>query len=274
MAIANNNETNKLTTKRLSIQIGLSGLSFCILDVSANTITYFKQFKKERNLTPLELLDYLKFVIDTEGFKQKNFDQILVIYRNELSTLVPKLLFDEDNLADYIKFNNKILPTDFITFDELNDDIINVYVPLVNINNFIYDTFGAFVYKHFSTVFIEQVKNRNRNFQEKRMYVNVEDSLFETLVLDGDKLIYSNTFSFNTKEDFIYYILFTSEQLKMNTENFPLFLYGEIDETSEFFEIAYKYIRHVAIGKLDLEYKIQPELNDSKINYVLANSFT
>ena len=81
MAKTNNIETNKLTNQRLSIQISLSGLSFSILDVSSQTIVALKSFKKSRVLTPLELLDYLKFVIDTEHLKQNTYSQITVIYR-------------------------------------------------------------------------------------------------------------------------------------------------------------------------------------------------
>ena len=58
-------------------------------------------------------------------------------------------------LADYLKFNSKILSNDYITHDDLaQGDIVNVYVPYVNINNFIYDTYGAFEFNHYSTILL------------------------------------------------------------------------------------------------------------------------
>lgn len=269
-----NNKTNTPTNKRLSIQVGLSGLSFCILDVSSNSIISLKQFKKDHNLTPLELLDFLKFVIDTEHVNEFTYEQVLLIYRNELSTLVPKALFDEDHIANYLKFNSKILPTDFISYDELSNGTVNIFVPLVNINNYIYDTFGSFTYKHFSTVFIETVLNRKHPIAGKAMYINNDECLFEILVIEGEKMILFNTFYYNTKEDFIYYILFTAEQLKMNPELFPLVFTGEIDETSELFEIAYKYIRHVKVEHPTTNYLIAPHVKNAKANPILLNSFS
>ena len=242
-----NNETLKESKKKLSIQIDLNGLSFSVLDNSNKRISSLKTFAKERILTPLELLDFLKFIIDTEHLKDKSFDSVTIIYKNELSTLVPKELFDEEFIADYLKFNNKILPTDFISFDELNNQTVNVFVPLVNINNFIYDTFGTFTYKHFSTVYIDYVLNNLINYQDTKMFVNVDENLFEILVVKDGKLVFFNTFNYSTEEDFIYYILFTAEQLKLNPEVFPLVFTGNIKENSPLFDITYKYVRNVSI---------------------------
>lgn len=274
MAKTNNIETNKLTNQRLSIQISLSGLSFSILDVSSQTIVALKSFKKSRVLTPLELLDYLKFVIDTEHLKQNTFSQITVIYRNDLSTLVPETLFDETNIADYLKFNNKILPSDFISYDQLSNGTVNVYVPLVNINNYIYDTFGAFTYKHYSTLFIEHLINLKAGL-DSNMFVDVDENQFEIAVLKEQKLIFYNTFSYSTKEDFIYYILFTAEQLQMNPETFPLVFSGLIDEDSELYEIAYKYVRHISKGNQDLGFQFEPDMKQVVANNpILLTSFT
>ena len=274
MAKTNNIETNKLTNQRLSIQISLSGLSFSILDVSSQTIVALKSFKKSRVLTPLELLDYLKFVIDTEHLKQNTFSQITVIYRNDLSTLVPETLFDETNIADYLKFNNKILPSDFISYDQLSNGTVNVYVPLVNINNYIYDTFGAFTYKHYSTLFIEHLINLKDGL-DSNMYVDVDENQFEIAVLKEQKLIFYNTFSYSTKEDFIYYILFTAEQLQINPETFTLVFSGLIDEDSELYEIAYKYVRHISKGNQDLGFQFEPDMKQVVANNpILLTSFT
>jgi len=54
-----------------------------------------------------------------------------------------------------------------------------------------------------------------------------------------------NFFSFNTKEDFIYYILFTAEQLNLNPEEFELNLMGDIEKESELYAIVYQYIRNI-----------------------------
>ena len=50
-----------------------------------------------------------------------------------------------------------------------------------------------------------------------------------------------------TKEDFIYYLLFTAEQLQLNPEEFPVVLMGSVNKNDDLFNITYKYVRHVSL---------------------------
>ena len=275
MVPTTNNKKN-ISHLKLSIQVSLSGLSFCILNYQSNTIEFLKSIAFEKKLNPNLVLDKLQHVFNSEKALSQTFSDVLVIHKNELSTLVPKALFNEDNLADYLKFNNKILSSDFITFDEIKQhDSINVYVPYININNYLYDLFGEFTYKHYSTIFIGQVLKAEKNAEKTKVYVNVCNEAIDIAVVDENNLILYNTFEIFTKEDFIYYILFTAEQLKLNPETLELIFTGNIDSKDELYAIAYKYIRFVFFSNRLDSYKYaedaQPQNNHSQ--FVLLNSF-
>jgi hypothetical protein len=184
-------------------------------------------------------------------------------------------LFNEEFLADYLKFNSKILSNDFITHDNLaHGDIVNVYVPYVNINNFIYENYGVFEYNHYSTILLNSIFALHKNKAEKVMYINVTKNHFEIIVIKGNKLILYNTFEYKTKEDFVYYILFTAEQLKLNPEKFPLVLIGAISKENDLYKIAYTYVRNVLIHESSSSFTFETENNqDSQNNFVLQNSF-
>ncbi|AUC76255.1 DUF3822 family protein [Olleya sp. Bg11-27] len=248
MAVTNNNHID-LTNLELSIQISLSGHSFCVLDTNTKTIIELKAEKFSIKKTPSELLDAIKHLFNTETILKQVFKSINIIHVNDWSTIVPKPLFEESALADYLKFNTKILKTDFITFDEISaNDSINVYVPFTNINNFIFDRFGSFTYNHFSTILIEQLLTFEKHSSTSKVYINTADATFEIIVLNKGKLLLYNTFEFHTKEDFIYYLLFTLEQLQLNPETIDVLFLGDIDEDNPLFKIAYKYIRNVSFG--------------------------
>ena len=259
----------------LSIQVSLNGLSFCILNKENNLIEYYKSFQFEKKLNPGDVLDRLQHQFNTENDLQQSFSNVKVIHDNELSALVPKPLFNEDYLADYLKFNAKILRSDYITFDEITaNDSVNVYVPYVNINNFIYDKFGEFEYNHFSTLVIQTILNLEKNTSGKKMFAHLSTNHFELIVTDNGQLELYNTVEYATKEDFIYYILFTAEQLEMNPEEFALVIIGDLTEEDELFQIAFKYVRDVAIfedqGNLTLADKIDASCLK---HFVLINSF-
>jgi len=254
--IQKNNSLSKNRSKSLSIQISLSGLSFCILNRSSNTIEYLKSVSFEKKATPFEALERLITVLETNTIFEQSFDSVLLVYQNELSTCVPKQFFDEDNSADYLKFNAKILNTDFIAYDEISAiDSINVYVPYVNINNFIFDRFGVFEYKHASTILIQKLIQNFTNPKNPELYLNVSKNQFELVVIDKGQLVFYNTFEYQTKEDFIYFILFTIEQLKLNPETIITKLMGNISKEDDLYKIVFKYIQFIEFIKPNHNFK-------------------
>ncbi|WJJ95363.1 DUF3822 family protein [Algibacter luteus] len=269
-----NKTTNKLTNIDLSIQISLSGLSFCILNTDTNTVIELREVIFEKRLNPLEALDELKSLFTKENALQSNFKNVIIIHDNDLATLVPKSLFNKNHLAEYLKFNSKILKSDFIAYDPIQENTsVNVYIPYVNFNNFIYEKFGAFVYKHVSTVLIENILQIEKESETPKVFVNISTNHFEILVTEKEQLNLYNSFSYSTKEDFIYYILFTAEQLNLDPESFQLVLLGDVDENNELYEIAYKYIRNISFGKRNSQYKYIAKPKSEYSNFALLNSF-
>ena len=257
------------------IQIRLSGLSFCILNRSSNSIEFTKHVHLEKKATPYELLNELKSTIESNIELQQSFNSIICIYQNELSCLVPNDLFDEDSKADYLKFNAKILKTDFISFDKLiTINSTNVYVPLININNYIFETFGSFDYKHASSIMIEALLQQSSNSLETTLYINVNDTTFEIISIKNKQLLFYNTFEYSSKEDFIYYILFTIEQLKLNTETIKIELTGKIELNDALYTILYKYIRFVEFLNPNYGFEFKTKIDTNHSDYILLNSFS
>jgi hypothetical protein len=253
----------------------LSGLSFCILNKDSKTIVNLKELNFEKAFNPLELLDELKTLFDKEDVLSTHFNNVTIIHDNDLSTLVPKPLFDKNHLADYLKFNSKILKSDFIAHDPiLENNSVNVYVPYININNYIYDKFGAFTFKHKSSVLIESILQIEKEAIDTKAYIHVGFNHFEIIVTEKGKLKLYNTFSYNSKEDFIYYILFTGEQLNLNPETLNLVLLGDITENDILYNIVYKYIRNVSFGNRNDGFKYASKPNSEHSNFSLLKSFS
>ncbi|ALM06718.1 hypothetical protein SB49_02025 [Sediminicola sp. YIK13] len=244
----NNLEQSKSDFHKLSIQISLNGLSFCVLDTVDNHILASENVVFEREVNPLELLKKVKEIFDKYKVAKAAFSEVIAIHKNQLFSLVPKALFDEGELANYLKFNAKMLTNDIIVYDELEgNDLMNVYVPFMNVNNYIYELFGEFEFKHSSTVMVESLLNTPNPGNDAVCYVHVGDKQLDITVVSNKKLQLHNSFDYNTKEDFIYYLLFTIEQLKLDPNTVKLKLFGAIDEDDEIYGIAYDYIKNISI---------------------------
>jgi hypothetical protein len=242
--------------KEISIQFSLDGFSFSICNSITKELQHFTTHIFDNSIaTPELLLSKIEELFNQYSILKQDFETVKIIHQNNLSTLVPATLFKEEELQLYLDYNIKTLSNDFIAFDNLSQlEIKNVYVPYININNYFFQQFGEFEYKHHSTVLIDKLILYCKNNTEKQFFVNVTASNFDIVVIENSKLLFYNSFSFNTKEDFIYYILFTAEQLKLNPEKFLLYFIGDIEKNSEIYDITYQYVRNVDFIKLEIPF--------------------
>jgi hypothetical protein len=259
----------------LSIQLRLDGFSFCIYNKIHEEIGAFSTFEFEQHsITPYQHLELIETLFKQEDLLQIKYQSVSVSHFNNLVTQVPKPFFNENKLSDYLQYTVKVLENDFIAFDYLkNSEIVNVYIPFVNINNFLLDNYGTFVYKHSATILIESLLSIYKNTTNPICFINITNANFEVVVLQNNKLQLYNCFQFKTKEDFIYYILFTAEQLNLNPEEFKLILLGDIEKESELYNIAFQYVRNIEFFKPAIfSSLLDGELN-KHTNFTLLNQF-
>lgn len=260
--------------KKLSIQVSLTGLSFCCFDTLNNTVTSFNEVHFDTFHKATKIEDLFADAFRDHPELKDSYDEILVIHNNNLSTFVPEPLFDENFLGSYLQYNTKVFETDFFAFDEIpNYQMNTVYIPYVNINNFFIDQFGAFDYKHANSILVSKLLVASKNNDDKKMFIHINIGHFEIIVVQNQKLLLFNSFDYNTPEDFLYYILFTAEQLNLNPENFALELIGNINTESDYFKIAYKYIRNVSLIDVeDLRWNNYFSEAENRNHFILFNS--
>ncbi|XLS27704.1 DUF3822 family protein [Flavobacteriaceae bacterium M23B6Z8] len=267
--------TYDLTNKELSIQVHLSGLSFCVLNRVENKIEAFHYEDFENTLTPDVLEEKLKDIFEAHS-TIKALRKLYLIHSNELSAFVPEAMFSKEHLSDYLKFNVKILESDVLVFDEIPEAaLVNVYVPYMNITNFFFDLFGSFEYKHAASLLIEQLMQKSVRNDQPVMYADIHSTHFELVVMKHGKLIYYNSFFYDTPEDFIYYVLFAAEQLSMDPNLFSFEFLKAIEKEDMKYQYAYQYIRNVNIHKHRFKFKISESIDEENLSqaHLLLSSF-
>ena len=181
--------------------------------------------------------------ISTDGFSY--------VIDNERHTFVPSALFQESKKDKYLDFlgltdNNSIVLTDFIS----EIDAYNVYsISKKDFAALKKPTENA-DYQHISTVLTEKlVKESSERTDIARVYLYVRNQSFEMTVLNGAKLLFNNNFRFKTKEDFLYFLLFSMEQLQLDAESTPVYFLGMIEEDSNVVELCSRYVRDIRFKK-------------------------
>jgi len=258
--------------QKLVLKVSLSGFSFAVTNTLSNEILKIKEIDFVNYKNPSNTQQCYNTAFLEHAQLTQKYDQIIVLHNNNLSGFVPLAMFDPKHIGDYLRYNIKTFETDVFAFDTLEKhQINNVYIPYMNINNALLDFFPSFDYKHHSSILVEKLLDLSKNIDEKQMFVHFWKNKFEVMVIQNQKLFFYNSFDFYTKEDCLYYILFTAEQLAMNPEFFTLKLLGDITSESELFEVIYSYIRNVSL--LDVSYltkKNSLDDNHNLTNFVLV----
>lgn len=234
----------------LSIQAGLDGFSFCILDTKTNKFLALQNFLFNGVANFNQLTEKISEIILENELLKNNFKSVSCSVVHGKSTLVPNALFDENKKNEFLSFNFSLEAGEEIRSDNLkNLDAKNLFSVNLNLENTLKKFFPNVQFIHHSTSLLESTLGVFKNQAGKKMVVHVQQSQFEIVIAEGKQLFFYNSFRHQSSEDFIYYVMFVCEQLQLNPEKTELILLGEIERNSALYELLHKYIRHIHFGE-------------------------
>lgn len=244
----------------LAFQIGLQGISFSVLDIQNNK--YLVLYNNPSTSMNADVLnDKLLKLKEENDLLKVPYKSAKFILINDQSTIVPTALYEPSREAKYLNFNLNVSIKEssdkqIIKRDKLHSlDAYNIY----RMPKKLFETMVAFSENvqvlHFASSLIETLLNNNKNQNKSFCILNFEKGLFTMIVVEGNNLKFCNSFSYGTKEDLAYYVLFVFEQLKLNPEKIDLQIMGEIERKSEDFSFLHQYIRNINFVNRNTEFK-------------------
>lgn len=252
----------------LALLIGERCMEYCILDLKKNKVLVLLSCAFQQAYEPKELNEALYNLIDKDDKLNQKYKSIKIGIINSKSTLIPEPLFDFDKAREYLTLNHLLTDDDIIKVDSIKTlDAENIYtIPKQNEimlqQHFIFPQ----IY-HFSTALIESILIQNKNKTGKKTILHIQTNQFETMFIEDGKLIFYNSFFYQTKEDLIYYVLFTAQQLGVNPEQHFFEILGNIEKQSDIYELLYKYIRNIVWGSRNTAFEYSYKLNELPPHY-------
>jgi len=249
---------------RLSIQLSPDGFSFCIYDNKRSKYSGIESCTLQDVPNALALNNALSNFIASHQWLNRPFEQTLIIIESPVNTLIPNPLFDARHPEEYLNFNHPHQSDNIVKHDYLPLlDAENIWAVPESLINMLTTTFPAASVFHHTSSLIESLllQNKNRDAEET-VFVNIRNSWFDIIVLKGNNLLYSNSFKYQSKEDFIYFLIYVLEQLNLNPEKIDVTLLGEILKLSSIYEMTYKYVRNIRFGKRNNAYQFSYVFDD------------
>ncbi|MCB9174920.1 MAG: DUF3822 family protein [Flavobacteriales bacterium] len=266
----------KTSDYQLFLQVSKNGLSYTIFNPETNTFIGIESYMFNDIYNDYSLLSPLLALLNQTTLLQKKFKKIVVSYVNNRVTLIPKPIFQANNLKVYHQFNfaqqdEDIFKSDFL----INLSAYNVYsIPDYIVNAF--NNLSNVVFHHFSTALIESsLLLAKKSKTPVIVEVHVLPNSFQITVVKNQQLELYNTFNYQTSEDFIYYLLFVLNQLNIKNDETTIRLTGEVDKNSAIYDMLFKYIKTIEFCELpnDLNYSYVFEQTQKHYHYALFNLY-
>ena len=267
-----NKISKRITT--LSIHVHVNGLSFFTHDPKTNKATSLVK-KTFTGHTPIEKLHEEIFsILKTQQLTEKSFKEVRCSVENNLATLVPKELFEENALQEYVRKDIALETNDFVTYDIVpSADWVPVYVPYVNINNMLIDTYGSFKYYHAVSIWLKALTSHSKADGALVWSLYRQNNHVHIALLRDNKLQFYNCFEATNAKDLAYYVLLSAKENQLNPNEVPLFLVGDIVEDDDTYKALHTFIRSLNFLSPEHSYEFQAPRLHTHQDFCLLNLF-
>lgn len=251
-----NFDSKKLTNYQCFVHINNCSISYKICDDKNSKTLLFEhqKFPTQMLLNP-EKLEQCLVKCEVEIRRCKSWK---ITIQNENFSIIPTALFSEETIVEQIQINSGESQNQSFYFSSIEQLNINFAFSINNkLASYFENNFPNAQITHTGLNIIENTYNDFNTLEEGQLFTHVQDNYLSICCFSENGLRFFNQFYISNAEDFIYYLLFVCEQLKIKTANSKLVLLGEIILGEKMHHYAYNYFSKIQFG----ENKSKSELN-------------
>ena len=228
----------------ISIQLGLDGFSFCILDVRRSKYVAFRHIPLIVGKLQF-LAKKIETIFEQEDILNASFKTVSVSYSTTKSTLVPKTYSESEYVLRVAELTNDLGRTENINSEDLagfNYQLVYCYPKeLMTLLN---RKFTDFRLMHKSVPLLSSVvseQNENRNL----LILNFEKKYIRIVAIKENQIVLYNSFYFKNEADFLYNTMNVWHLLQFDPARDEACIGGFVADDSSFIRQLKKYINNV-----------------------------
>lgn len=241
----------------LRILIASNQIQFLIAD-DQSTVLYLHPFELNNASQSFFDANILSEILDEKELPQVEFSGVSACVFTIPFELIPTTLNQQPALIDYdhsgVK-NGQGHPE--ILFDDLTSFQVNLaYANPKTLINLLNSRFKSISSMHVVSAHLKQIALQD---ESQSMHAILLSGHLLLICRRGKQLLLANSFRIKSSEDFIYYLMAAYHSLKLDPDETPLVLFGEIIRDSSIFLAANKYIRYVKLGKAPAYWRFEDD---------------
>ncbi len=248
----------------LTIRLSTDGFCFVIFDPEKNRFLGLEHFRFQ----DFDNEDRICRALDEIGmFRQWlsfPFKTVSMLIDHPYHALIPSPLYDEKARETYLSFNQQYREDSKILHDQLiTAQAHNIFYLSKRLHAKIKEMWANAHIIHSSSAFIESILIASRNLgDDNKVFIQFAKNSFELLWVKQLRLGFFNRFRFHKPEDFIYFILYSLDQLKLSPESIELIISGDIESGSNYLDICSTYIRTIRFAARNTAFEYSYVLED------------
>ncbi|MFN0175980.1 MAG: DUF3822 family protein [Saprospiraceae bacterium] len=226
----------------LRMVVGLQGVS--LLVKSYSRILALKSWQisgTEQGFQSVE--SELRGIFGSEQLLGMPFNSKICALSSPVSTLVPRRLFDEENLEQYFKLLLRTGEDRTYSFEKLEEfDCYLVWAAESGLANLCRQYFSSENMLHLAAPLLRAFQSLAPE-EGYAVFANLRGQKLQIAVFERRNLVFYNAYDFAKPADLLYFILLAYKQFELSPLEIPLTLSGTLLEDSEIFRLLLRYVR-------------------------------
>jgi hypothetical protein len=247
-------DEDKIHQYALTINLGPRDVQFAVIDPAENRILTLEDYVFPKVSSHQDLIQALEQLYEGHAYVKAGFwNKVTVCLKNQNFVQVPQVLFSEDSLEDYLKFNTHTNSNqeDFIPVFLKSSQAVTVFAIHKDLKAWFQTAYPAVapIFVHQSGALIEGAMAMAKNYSDNPLFLYIDRFKLHILSIHNGKLIYYNQFLIKQFSDYVKYIMLVMKSLYINQQEGKVVLWGYIGNNSPHYQEFYKYINNVSIGQ-------------------------
>ena len=262
-------DTSALEKYHLSLKIGNDFFIANTVKVkSATNVAIAEQNFKGEYKQDFHTSEFVKTLKKAPIKITKKYQSVSISIANTFFSIVPEVLFNKSMVKSYVEINCNINNNFDYRYNLIpNSGMVICYAIPKELNSWLTKVFPKCKINHELAISVEACVRDFKSLSENRLILNVHKSYFDFIYLKKGNVDFVNSFHFEEKEYFLYFLLLTCEQLEINPHEISTYILGEIKKGEELHQLLFQYVKNIEFGSRNKNIKIAHGLSSIPKHY-------
>jgi len=199
---------------------------------------------------------------------QHTYQSIDVAVTSQKITVAPHDFFEQGNILNIISAaypvssGEEVLTEPVFNPGPVIATLIPKYIP-----EFCSKMFPGSFLRSAAAVLVKGILHKHSQLLARQVFINIHPSFFDITLIQGQRLLYLNTFKYSAPSDVLYYVIFVLEQLGFVPSEEKVTLMGDINESSVIYTQLKMYCKSLQFVGMPDELKFGESFAGNAVHY-------